>query len=71
MQDETITLQVEIPKDSAYQLAQFCKRLAHSHCYDLTEAHLSHDERKARAYQMLAGIEALREALAKAGYAPR
>jgi hypothetical protein len=39
--------------------------------YDMTDGHLSHDERRARAYQMISGIEAVGRALADAGHEPR
>lgn len=35
---------------------------------DLTEPHLSYDERKEKAYQMIAGIEAASRSLGAAGY---
>lgn len=71
MHGETIILTVEISADDAEQFAQFCKRITHTHCYNLTESHLPDQERNARAYQMLAGIEAVRDALAQAGHNPR
>jgi hypothetical protein len=58
----TATLQNE---DVAWQLAQFCKRSTFDQFYDLTE------ERKRRAYQMIAGIEAVQRALSEAGFEPR
>ena len=55
----------------AHQLAQFCKRSTFDMFYDMTEAHLPHDERTERAHQMIAGIAAVGRALADAGYDPR
>lgn len=55
----------------AYQLAQFCKRSTFDQFYELTEAHLSRDERTALAYQMISGIDAVSRALSDAGYSPR
>lgn len=70
MQDEVVITATLAP-EVALQLAQFCKRSTFSEFYDLTEAHLSHDERTTRAYQMITGIDAVSRALAEAGYAPR
>lgn len=56
---------------AAFQLAQFCKRSTFNTFYEMTEAHLDHDERKTRAYQMIAGIEAVQRALSEAGFTPR
>lgn len=55
----------------AEQLAQFCKRVGFQACYDLTEAHLSHEERKQRAYQMLSGLDAVAAGLRDIGFSPR
>lgn len=70
MSDKTITLTLA-NGDVAWQLAQFCKRVGYEAAYELTEAHLSPDERRERAYQMLAGIDAVSRGLAEAGIAPR
>ena len=51
-----ITITVSMDEEVAMQLAQFCKRSTFNKFYDLTEAHLPHDERQRRAYQMIAGI---------------
>lgn len=68
----TVTFSVTVSdEDVAYQLAQFCKRSTFNDFYDYTEAHLDQDERKRRAYQMIAGIEAVQAGLREAGYAPR
>lgn len=61
---ETITLQVELPDELAWALAQFLKRLTFSDCLQLA---VSQEE----AYQMIHATEALRAALARVGYAPR
>jgi len=61
---------IESP-DVAYQLAQFCKRVGFDTFFQLTEAHLTYDDRKERAYQMIAGIEAVGRALADKGFSPR
>jgi len=57
--------------DQALQLAQFCKRVSYSAAHELTEAHLSEDERRTRAYLMLGGLDALARALADIGISPR
>lgn len=66
-----VEISVTLSPAVAYQLAQFVKRSTFSTFYDFTEAHLSEDERTERANQMIAGIEAVGAALAKAGHAPR
>ena len=72
MQEEPVTLSVELPnEDVAWQLAQFCKRSTFDQFLELTKAHLSDDERKHRAYQMIHGINAVAQALEKQGFAPR
>lgn len=69
MADVTITATMN--EDVAMQLAQFCKRSTFDQFYDLTEAHLPHEERQRRAYQMIGGIEAVQRALGESGFAPR
>jgi hypothetical protein len=70
--EATIALTVTLPNDDvAWQLAQFCKRSTYNDFYELTEAHLSPDERKAKAYQMIAGIDAVARALHQVGIEPR
>lgn len=67
-----IALSVTVPDEAvAWELAQFCKRLSFSDALELTEAHLPHEERKEKAYQMIAGINALQRALADVGFDPR
>lgn len=61
---ESITLQVELPDELAWALAQFLKRLTFSDCRQLAVS-------KEEAYQMIHATEALRAALARVGYAPR
>lgn len=69
---QAITLTVTLPnEDVAWQLAQFCKRSSFNDFYELTEAHLPADERTARAYQMIAGIDAVAMALHEADFKPR
>ena len=70
--DKPILLSVELANvDVAYQLAQFCRRSTYSLFFDMTEVHLPEGERQTRAYQMIAGIEAVQRALGEAGYNPR
>lgn len=59
-----ITLQVELPDELAWALAQFVKRLGFGDCRQLA---VSEEE----AWQMIQATEALRAALAERGYAPR
>jgi|GEM_PF-2165016 len=69
--EQTVEISVSLHPAVAHQLAQFAKRCTFNTFYEFTEAHLSDDERKQRAYQMIAGIEAVGAALATAGHAPR
>lgn len=66
-----ITIAVTMNEDVALQLAQFCKRSTFDQFFDLTEAHLSVEERTRRAYQMISGVEAVQGALSECGFAPR
>jgi hypothetical protein len=68
---ESIDINVSLDQNVAWQLAQFCKRSTFDQFYDRTEAHLSHEERKRRAYQMIAGIEQIAQALSGKGVSPR
>lgn len=61
---ENVTLQVELPDELAWALAQFLKRLGYSDC-----RHLAVSDEEAR--QMIDATEAVRAALARVGYAPR
>jgi hypothetical protein len=71
MSHEPVTIRATMDDDCAWELAQFCKRSSFHVFYDLTEAHLSNDERTALAYRMIRGIEAVQQGLAEQGYAPR
>jgi hypothetical protein len=69
---DSVDLQVSLPNAQvAMQLAQLCKRIGFSDCYELTEAHLSTEERTQRAYQMIAGMDRVASALSDQGFAPR
>jgi hypothetical protein len=61
---ESVTIEVELPDELAWALAQFLKRLTFSDCRQLA---VSQEE----AYQMIHATEAVRAALAHVGYAPR
>lgn len=69
--DTPVSITVELQPEVALQLAQFAKRSTFNTFYDFTEAHLPHEERQKRAYQMISGIDAIGAALAVTGYAPR
>lgn len=71
MPEANITITTELEPEVAYQLAQFCKRSCFNDFYDLTEAHLSVEERKERAYKMIAGINSIAKSLSEQGIAPR
>jgi hypothetical protein len=64
MDHNTVTLQVDMPQDLAWALAQLLKRIGYSDCRSLAES----DE---QAYQMIQATEQVRRALAEAGMAPR
>ena len=61
-----IIVTVELEEYQAIALAQFVKRVTYSTC----ETH-SVPTDKEEPYSMLAGLDAVRRGLAKAGYAPR
>lgn len=69
--DKQVTITASMNADVAHQLAQFCKRVGFATAFDYTEAHLSQDERNTRAYQMLAGLDAVAAGLRDADFAPR
>lgn len=63
--DQPLLLEVQLRDDEeAWQLAQYVKRVTFS---DIRARATSDDE----AYVMLAGIDAIRRALAEKGFAPR
>jgi hypothetical protein len=64
-------ISVDLEPEVAEQLAQFCKRCSHDTFINLTEGHLSDNERTKRAYQMMYGIDAVASALSSAGISPR
>jgi hypothetical protein len=68
---DQVNLVLTIDRRTAWELAQFAKRLGFQMCYELTEAHLSHQERIDKAYLMISGIDTVARALANAGFAPR
>lgn len=59
-----IRIEVELPDEQAWALAEFLKRLGFSDVRPLAV-----DERE--AYDMIYANEKVRQALAEAGYAPR
>ena len=66
----TVTITVEFDPESAWQLAQFVKRVGYSTAIRHTDqGDQGGAEREARA--MLAAFAKVRAALAGAGYAPR
>lgn len=67
----SMIISVELDPDVAYQLAQFCKRSTFNMFLDSTEAHLTYEDRRTRAYQMIAGIEAIAAGLSRSGVSPR
>lgn len=69
MQELELIFQIE--PNTAWELAQFAKRIGFHVCYELTEGHLSHEERIDKAYLIIHGMDLVAEALARAGVAPR
>jgi hypothetical protein len=49
----------------------FLKRTTYDQAYELTESWRGPEERERRAYMKIFGVDAVREGLEKAGYAPR
>ena len=68
---EEVKLVLTIDRRTAWELAQFAKRLGFQACYDLTESHLAYEERRDKAYLMIHGIDMVARALSSAGFAPR
>ena len=62
--DDKITLTLELDKNIAWALAQFCKRASHQDC---AERSTSEDE----AYLMMDGVNAVMRELAESGINPR
>lgn len=60
-----------IDQRTAWELAQFAKRIGFQTCYDLTEAYLDHVERRYKAYLMIHGIDVVARALASAEFSSR
>lgn len=68
----SIVLEVEIlDAETAWQLAQFIKRVSFATIREHTEAGLPPPQRDDRAYVMLDGLSAVGRALAEKGFAPR
>lgn len=68
---KTIQITVSMSEQIAWELAQFIKRSTFDMYLEMTEAHLPYEERKAKAYMMIAGIEAIGGALKETGAGPR
>lgn len=74
MQDDNsgaVRFCVELDEEVAWELAQFIKRSCFGTYHELTEAHLSEEERNRRAYLMIAGVNEIQKALSEAGVSPR
>jgi hypothetical protein len=69
--DTPVTITATMTPEAAEQLAQFAKRSLFDTFYELTEAHLPHEERQRLAYLMISGVEAVAVGLRDAGYSPR
>lgn len=71
MSENQITITVTMDEATATQLAQFAKRSTLDTFVSFVEPHLKQEQREERAYQMQAGVMAVGQALAAAGFAPR
>ena len=68
---QQVTITVRLEGAVGYQLAQFCKRVGFATLFDYTEAHATQEERTTKAYQMLAGLDAVAAGLRDQGFRPR
>jgi hypothetical protein len=67
-----IRITFELPDDfTAWELAQFVKRVRFDQAYELTETHLERSERTAKAEGMIRGLTLLQDALREVHIAPR
>lgn len=66
-----VNIHAELPDREAWNLAQFIKRLRFDQCYELTDSGYPRPDRESQAYEMLAAIDKIGNALKAAGYAPR
>ncbi|MGK5033177.1 DUF7706 family protein [Janthinobacterium sp. MDT1-19] len=71
MSENQVTITVTMDEASAMQLAQFVKRSTLDTFASFVEPHLKYEQREECAYQMQAGVMAVGQALANAGFAPR
>ena len=70
--EKSLTLQLDpLCEFELRQLAQFLKRVSFDACYRHTDGCADKDARNDQAYAMIAGLEAVRRALAEHGYCPR
>lgn len=67
MKSPPIKITVELDDQTAWQLAQFVKRIS----FPTVLRHTDNGDDEQEAYAMLAGLEKIRGALAAVGYAPR
>ncbi|MCT4708935.1 hypothetical protein MUA04_01705 [Enterobacteriaceae bacterium H11S18] len=64
MNNEKVTVTLELNKDEARALAQFVKRTSHSDCEDKATS-------QNEAYLMMDGVNAVMKSLAEEGISPR
>lgn len=64
--EKTVRITAELTEDEAWEYAQFLKRVTHNDYKELCEPY-----NQEGPYRMIAAGEKIREALKKAGYAPR
>ncbi|WP_258187638.1 DUF7706 family protein [Klebsiella pneumoniae] len=62
--DEKVTLTLELDKNVAWALAQFCKRTTHQDCVDRSPS-------ENEAYLMMDGVNSVMRGLSESGINPR
>ena len=67
MNKPPVQITLELPDETAWQLAQFVKRIS----FTTVLRHTDNGDAEREAQAMLAGLTAVRVALSRAGYAPR
>ena len=67
MNKPPVKITLELPDETAWQLAQFVKRIS----FTTVLRHTDNGDTEPEAHAMLAGLTAVRVALSRAGYAPR
>jgi hypothetical protein len=67
MNKPPVKITLELPDETAWQLAQFVKRVS----FTTVLRHTDNGDTEPEAHAMIAGLTAVQQALSRAGYAPR